>query len=62
MLTTPRRKNVSCYEIFTQKVWEDNIKMDFQEVACGGIDWIELGQGRDRGRALVNAVMNLRVS
>jgi hypothetical protein len=41
--------------------WEDNIKMDLQEVECGGTDWIELGQDRDRLRALVNAVMNLRV-
>ena len=35
--------------------------MNLQEVGCGGMDWIELGLGRDRGRALVNAVMNLRV-
>ena len=41
--------------------WEDNIKMDLQEVECGGVDWIELAQYRDRWRALVNAVMNLRV-
>ena len=41
--------------------WEDNIKMDFQEVGCGGIDWIELAQDRDRWRELVNAVMNNRV-
>ena len=41
--------------------WEDNIKMDPQEVGCGGADWIEVAQDRDRWRALVNAVMNLRV-
>jgi len=41
--------------------WEDNIKMDLQEVECGGMDWIELAQNRDRCRALVNAVMILRV-
>jgi hypothetical protein len=41
--------------------WEDNIKMDLQEVGCGGMDWIKLTQDRDRWQALVNAVMNLRV-
>ena len=41
--------------------WEDNIKMDLQEVRCGGMDWIELAQDRDRWWALVNVVMNLRV-
>jgi hypothetical protein len=41
--------------------WEDNIKMDVQEVGCRGMDWIELAQHRGRWRALVNAVMNLRV-
>jgi len=41
--------------------WEDNIKMDLQEVGWGGMDWIDLAQYRDRWRALVNAVMNIRV-
>jgi len=41
--------------------WEDYIKMDLREVGCGVMDWIELAQDRDRWRALVNAVMNLRV-
>jgi hypothetical protein len=41
--------------------WEDNIKMDLQEVGWGGMDWIELAQERYRWQALVNAIMNLRV-
>jgi hypothetical protein len=41
--------------------WEDNIKMDLREVGWGSMDWINLPQDRDRWRALVNAVMNLRV-
>ena len=46
---TPRRR------------WEDNIKMDLQEVGCGGIDRNDLTQDKDGWRALVNAVMNVQV-
>ena len=41
--------------------WEDNIKMDFQEVEGGCGDWMELAQDRDRWRALVSTVMNVGV-
>ena len=41
--------------------WEDNIKMDLQEMGRGYEDWMELAQDRDRWRALVSTVMNLRV-
>jgi hypothetical protein len=41
--------------------WEDNIRMDLQEVRCGCVDRIGLAQARDRWRALMSAVMNLRV-
>ena len=41
--------------------WEDNIKMDFQAMGCGGMDWIELAQDGYRWQTLEDAVMNLRV-
>jgi hypothetical protein len=42
--------------------WEDNIKMDLRKIGWGVMDWIALAQDRDQWRALVNTVMNLRVS
>jgi hypothetical protein len=50
LLGRPRRK------------WVDNIKMDLGEIIWGGVDWIGLAQDADKWRALVNSVMNLRVS
>jgi hypothetical protein len=41
--------------------WEDNIKMELREVGCGGSDWVDLAQDRDRWRAVVYTVMNIRV-
>jgi hypothetical protein len=41
--------------------WEDNIKMDLQEVGWEGMDWFDMAQYRDSWQAVVNAVMNLRV-
>jgi hypothetical protein len=41
--------------------WEDGIRMDLREIGLGGVDWIRLSQDRDRWRAVVSAVMNLRV-
>jgi hypothetical protein len=41
--------------------WEDGIRMDIREIGLGGVDWIRLSQDRDRWRAVVSAVMNLRV-
>jgi len=44
-----------------RRKWEDNIKTHLQEGGCGGMDWIDLAKDRDRWRAFVNAVINLRV-
>ena len=41
--------------------WENNIKMDLQEVGCGDMDWIDVAQDKDRWPALVNGVMYCRV-
>jgi hypothetical protein len=41
--------------------WEDNIKMDLEEIGCEVVDWIHLAQDRDQWRALVNTVMKFRV-
>jgi len=45
----------------SRRRWESNIKMDLREVGCEGMDWIELAQDRERWRALVIPVLNLRV-
>jgi hypothetical protein len=52
---------ILCYLGRPRRRWEDNIKMDLQEVGVGVMDWIELAQVRDRWRILVTAVMNYRV-
>ena len=44
-----------------KRKWDDNIKMDLQEMRCGGLDWVELAQDTDRWWAMVKAVMNFRV-
>jgi len=41
--------------------WKDNMKIDLQEVGCGGMNWTELAKDRDRWRAHLTVVMNLRV-
>jgi hypothetical protein len=43
-------------------IWEDNIRMDTREIGCESVDWIHLSQDRDLWRAVVNTVMNFRVS
>jgi hypothetical protein len=45
----------------SRRRWEDGIRMDLREIGLGGVDWIRLAQDRDRWRAVVCAVMNLRV-
>ena len=44
-----------------RRKWEDNIRMDFQEVGCGYMDWIRLAQDRESWRTVVSVIMNLRV-
>jgi hypothetical protein len=44
-----------------RRTWDDGIRIDLSEVGLGGVDWIRLSQERDRWRAVVSAVMNLRV-
>jgi hypothetical protein len=44
-----------------RRMWEDGVRMDLREIGLGGVDWMQLAQDRDRWRAVVNAVMNLRV-
>jgi hypothetical protein len=44
-----------------RRMWEDGIRMDLREISLGGVDWIRLSQERDRWRAVVSAVMSLRV-
>jgi len=56
-----RGSHLGVLDVRARDRWEDNIKMDLQEVRCGGMDWIQLTQDSDSWRALVNAVMNLRV-
>ena len=59
MVGKPDRKNLLAR--FSLK-WEDNIKIGLQKVGCEDMDWMELAQDRESWRALVNAVMNFRVS
>jgi hypothetical protein len=61
-LTTPHRKKQACYETEHEASELDNIKIDLREIGWDGGDWIDLAQDRDQWRALVKAVMNLRVA
>jgi hypothetical protein len=45
----------------TRHRWQDNIKIDLREIGWGGMDWINLAQDRDRWKAFLNTIMNLRV-
>jgi len=60
-MCTDRRLSSQKLFMYTRRRWEDNIKIDLQEVGCGSLDWIEMAQNRDRWQPLVDAVMNLRV-
>jgi len=66
VLTTQRKSGIVTKHKQVLGTWADllvrPIKMDLQEVGCGSMDWIDLSQDRDRWRALVNAVMKLRVA
>jgi hypothetical protein len=60
---TDFRQNVKLqsHKYMAQRRWVDNIKMHLRELECGGMDWIDMAQERDRWKALVNTTMNLRV-
>jgi len=45
----------------SRRRWDENMKKDLQDVGCGGMEWIELAQDRERWRALLNVVMSIRV-
>jgi hypothetical protein len=56
-----RKLGVKRQIVIRRSNWVNNIKMDLREIGWGGLDWIDLAEERDRWRALVNTVMNLRV-
>jgi hypothetical protein len=57
----PQTSEATISNLVARNLWDDNIKMDLQEVGGGCGDWMELAQDRDRWRALVSAVMNIRI-